>query len=178
MGRIVWLCLSFFPSDSVYENNPPFLVNKKVFPKLFRLSTFFFLKHLLLVSLCHSWLAIWRDFVITQDVPWPSQARNNIWAKPVSPSVRCSYKHFNDSFLPLSMSNPFTWSPERRTWYRTHQSYLSAQSGSSTTIRLCQECVEFTLPLLDWSPPAWWVKHDKQRTIIGMSCFSNSFDLF
>ena len=46
--------------------------------------------------LCHSWLAIWRDFVITQDVPWPSEARNSVWAKPVSPSLSFSLKLFTD----------------------------------------------------------------------------------
>lgn len=45
--------------------------------------------------LCHSWLAFWRNSVVTQDVPWSSETRNNIWTEPVSPSVRVDLKHFN-----------------------------------------------------------------------------------
>ncbi len=62
-------------------------------------------------------------------------------------------------FPPVSVSNLFTWSPVKRTWYRTHQSCWSVQSGSSTTIRLYQECEGFTLPPRDWNRPAWWVCH-------------------
>ena len=44
--------------------------------------------------LSHSWFAIWRNSVITQDVPRPSEARNRVWANPVSPWVRFGLKHF------------------------------------------------------------------------------------
>lgn len=36
----------------------------------------------------HSWLAVRRDSVITQDVPGSSETRNNNRAKSVSPSIK------------------------------------------------------------------------------------------
>lgn len=53
--------------------------------------------------LCYSWFAIRRDFVITQDVPGPSEARNSNGAKPVRPSVRHGFKHFNYLYLFFSV---------------------------------------------------------------------------
>lgn len=121
-------------------------------------STSPFFKHVSLVFLCHSWLAIRRNFVIAQNVPWSSEAWNSIWAKPVNLKFWIGLKLFNVCFFPLIfLYNLSIWSPGKRTWYHTHQSCWSEQSGSSTTIKPYQECEEFTLPPLAWSQPAWWV---------------------
>lgn len=118
---------------------------------------------------CLSWFTIWWNSVITQDVPWSSEAWNSIWTKPVSAAVGTDLKRFVSvsattsgqllvlHCFPVSPSNLCTSSSVKRTWYHTRQNYWSVLSGSSTTIRLCQECEESTLPPLDWSRPAWWV---------------------
>lgn len=93
----------------------------------------------------------------------------------MSPSVRLGLKHLIDICFSssVSLSNLFIcWSPVKRTWYPTHQSCWSVQSGSSTTIRLYQECEGSTLPPLDWSPPAWWVcQHNTDKHYMTREAF-------
>lgn len=85
--------LSKFQWGSVWPGRKwIYLINKRVYSTLFSLLPF--LKSVSLGFICHSWLAIWRDFVIAQDVPWPSEARNGIWAEPVSPSVSFGLNFF------------------------------------------------------------------------------------
>lgn len=43
----------------------------------------------------HSWFAIWRDSVITQDVPGSSETRNNYRTKSVSLSIEVDFRHFD-----------------------------------------------------------------------------------